>query len=236
MPDDQQQGKRRGRPRRDGSKSANQRAEIAAAALTLFSQHGYAATSMSSIARSAGLDQSSLYYWFSSKDAILRYLLESNQSSLRVASDIGALPGNRPAQLYAVLHADVLMLCRLPFDYYMLEDAATAQPERFSQLDDDYRALVKHVADIIEAGIDDGSLTPCDAHTEANWALAMNEGIQHRLRRQSRAAAEKNEGIPTASIQRAADTAAARTVASLLAHGTVAEARAEAKRRNWIEA
>ena len=55
--------KKAGRPRRDGSRSSNQKSEIVQAAVRLFKKEGYTSTTMSAIAREAGLGQSSLYYW-----------------------------------------------------------------------------------------------------------------------------------------------------------------------------
>ncbi len=243
--------KRRGRPRKDGSKSANQRTEIAAAAIELFSRQGYAQTTLSSIARAAGLDQSSVYYWFSGKDDILRHLVEMNRSSLVVASGIGAFPDDKPAQLYTVLHEDVLMLCRLPFDFYVLEQAAIAQPDNFADLAADYHALADQVRGIIESGVADGSFVACDAEREAVLALAMDEGVQHRFHAMGTvpgAAAEggRREGAGGAACENSgagelalsasevADAGASATVARLLARETVAEVRARARERKWV--
>ncbi len=240
MADGSASKKRRGRPRRDGSKSANQRAEITAAAIKLFSRQGYAQTTLSSIAREAGLDQSSVYYWFSGKDDILRHLVELNRSSLVIASGIGAFPDDKPAQLYTVLHEDVLMLCRLPFDFYVLEQAAAAQPGNFADFAADYQALVGQVRGIIESGVADGSFVACDAGREAVLALAMNEGAQHRFHAMgvvSDAAgkAAGNEGERLAlEAPGIADAAAGSAVARLLARENVAAVRARARERKWV--
>lgn len=70
-PNENAPAKRRGRPRKAGTKGANPREHIIATAIKLFQERGYAKTSLSEIARQIGLDQSSLYYWFPSKEAIL---------------------------------------------------------------------------------------------------------------------------------------------------------------------
>lgn len=222
--------KRRGRPRRDGSKSDNQREEITTAALELFSKQGYANTTLSGIARAAGLDQSSVYYWFSGKDDILRYLVEENRLSLIVAKGIGLFPENKPAQLFTVLHEDVIMLCQLPFDFYILEEAARSQPDSFGEFLDDYRDLRQRVADIIEAGVKDGSFVSCDAEAEAGLALAMNEGVQHRFHLLD--LAEMGSRKPKAD--QVAHACASATVARLLAEGDVADACSYARERGWI--
>ena len=54
--------RRRGRPRKDDADREVRRAEIMNAAVQLFVDNGYRETTMSDIARSIGLNQSSLYY------------------------------------------------------------------------------------------------------------------------------------------------------------------------------
>jgi TetR/AcrR family transcriptional regulator len=160
--------------------SGNQKAEIADAAMRLFSKDGFAATSMSEIARQAGLDQSSLYYWFSSKEAILRACLDQNRTSLRAAQRIGSSEGNAAVQLFAILYNDALMLCEFPFDYYDLEKVANQQPDGFGEFFDTYEGLFAQVRQTIERGIRDEVFRDIDILEATLGALAVNEGFQHR--------------------------------------------------------
>ncbi|WP_062987815.1 TetR/AcrR family transcriptional regulator [Nocardia anaemiae] len=64
--------RRVGRPRKD--EAGDTRALLLAAALDLFVEHGYAATSVRMIARAAGLSDGGLYAHFANKDAIYREL------------------------------------------------------------------------------------------------------------------------------------------------------------------
>ncbi|MET1132553.1 MAG: helix-turn-helix domain-containing protein, partial [Aeromicrobium sp.] len=70
-----------GRPRRTGVAGADPRREILLAASRLFTEHGYAATTMTQVAREVGLGQSSMYYWFRSKDDLLKALVSANRES-----------------------------------------------------------------------------------------------------------------------------------------------------------
>lgn len=233
MTDDVRPEKKRGRPRKNGSKSINQREEISAAALDLFTTKGYAATSMSAIARAAGLDQSSLYYWFKNKEAILRSLVESNRVSLELAGTIGPLPGNKAEQLYAVLYADALMLASIPFDYYLFEQASESQPESFEQFNRNYLDLLNWVERIITEGVKDGVLQTEDPYTEAVLALASNEGLQHRIH----SAGPTKHSKTNTDIQPeiAADASASGTVARLLTQGSITEIRKNARNLGWIK-
>src|SRR3954454_12671305 len=58
--------------RRDGAET---RALVRRTALRLFTEQGYEATSLRQIADELGINKASLYYYFDSKEAILRALL-----------------------------------------------------------------------------------------------------------------------------------------------------------------
>jgi TetR/AcrR family transcriptional regulator len=180
MKSDAPQKKVRGRPRKSGQVSGNQKAEIADVAMRLFSKDGFAATSMSEIARQAGLNQSSLYYWFPSKEAILRECLDQNRTSLRIAQRIGSSEGTAAVRLFAILYNDALMLCEFPFDYYDLEKVANQQPDSFAEFFDTYDELFAQVRQTIEHGIRDRVFRNTDIPEAALGALAVNEGFQHR--------------------------------------------------------
>src|SRR3954453_6088057 len=59
--------------RRDGAET---RALVRRTALPLFTEQGYEATSLRQIADELGINKASLYYYFDSKEAILRSLFE----------------------------------------------------------------------------------------------------------------------------------------------------------------
>ncbi|MFI7633432.1 TetR/AcrR family transcriptional regulator [Nonomuraea sp. NPDC049400] len=66
-------------PRRKGSET---RADIQQAALTLFTERGYDATSMREIAEQIGITKAALYYHFDSKEAIILSLFQENMRAL----------------------------------------------------------------------------------------------------------------------------------------------------------
>jgi AcrR family transcriptional regulator len=73
--------RKRGRPRlTPGVESGDQREKILHAAAQLFITQGYAGTGTREIAAAAGLEQSSLYNWFSRKENILAELLDRTSS------------------------------------------------------------------------------------------------------------------------------------------------------------
>lgn len=174
-----------GRPRRNGSKSQNQRAEILDAAVRLFKEKGFAETSMSAIARESGLGQSSLYYWFKSKEDILKEFLGTNRNPLNAAKEAEAAGEGVAGQLRALLYQDALALCQLPFDYRLLETVARKSGEEFVELFDDYRALVAKVEELICRGVDGGVFECPDPAAYAVAIVAADEGVQHRFHNQT---------------------------------------------------
>ncbi|MFJ9427029.1 TetR/AcrR family transcriptional regulator [Streptomyces sp. NPDC101249] len=78
------------RPRRS---AAETRDEIRRAALELFTDRGFDATSTRDIAQVLGINQSTLYYHFKSKDDIVRSLLEGRRRDLDAFLEwLGAQP------------------------------------------------------------------------------------------------------------------------------------------------
>ena len=83
-----------GRPRASGALplEPSVRDEILAIATRLFAERGFANTTMSDIARTAGLQQPSLYYWFKRKELILQAIFAIDRSPLEFIDRIG--PGS----------------------------------------------------------------------------------------------------------------------------------------------
>ena len=66
------------RPRLDDLAKSSTREKILAVALDLFAEHGFAGTSIRTLARNVGLSESSLYSHFDSKEAIYTALIDEH--------------------------------------------------------------------------------------------------------------------------------------------------------------
>jgi AcrR family transcriptional regulator len=198
-----------GRPRLSGSTDGSPRQEIIREATALFVAKGYAETTMSEIARSAGLRQSSVYYWFARKEHILQALLEGNRTSLQVAQALEPAADPAAARLYAVLHADAVQLCASPLDFYEFERVARSQPQNFGAFFEDYGELHRLVASIIRQGLDSGELRDVDPEAAATAALSLNEGLQRHYR-------QPLPGLRTYTADDVSTLSADTTLASLL--------------------
>ncbi|RLV57009.1 TetR/AcrR family transcriptional regulator [Aeromicrobium phragmitis] len=196
-----------GRPRRSGVVMEDPREGIVSAAAELFAAQGFHATRMSQIAQASGLRQSSIYYWFRSKDEILREIMEQNRVSLTAARRLVEEDAPAAVRLYIVLYQDVVQMCSAPLDFFDLEEAAHDQPDVFDDFHADYGELVDRLRTLVDEGVRDGTLEPVEAVTFVRTALSVNEGLQHRF----------HAGGAGAGVHDLADSAAWTSVRSVLA-------------------
>lgn len=112
------------------SAKQNQREQIITVANRLFREKGYHKTSVSEIAHEVGMDQSSIYYWFPSKEAILEQVCDPNRS-LSALDHIMNDIDDRVVQLYMLISYDVVRKCNLPFDFIEFEGLVYDHRDRF---------------------------------------------------------------------------------------------------------
>lgn len=173
-----------GRPRVDANSAppASPREGIINAATRLFSEKGYAQTTMSDIARAAGLQQSSLYYWFRNKEQLLGETLLVNRAPLKFIAEVGAGSGSPALKLYRLLRFDTMQLALSPIDFNEIQRIAHAQRGEFHQFWTDYERLKDWVVDLIGAAIREGKFIDCDKRETAGLLLNFDEGAQKRTR------------------------------------------------------
>ena len=172
-----------GRPRNaESPPTGSPRAGIVDAANRLFSEKGYAQTTMSDIARAAGLQQSSLYYWFRNKEQLLQETLLVNRAPLKFIADVGAGSGSPALKLYRLLRFDTMQLALSPIDFNEVQRTAHQQRTEFAQFWTDYERLKDWVVMLIGAAIAEGKFIDCDKDETAGLLLNFDEGAQKRTR------------------------------------------------------
>ncbi|MGC9530460.1 MAG: TetR/AcrR family transcriptional regulator [Candidatus Bipolaricaulaceae bacterium] len=155
-------------------RSAKER--IVEAALRLFSAHGYAAVSVTGIAREAGVSRATFYRHFSDKRAVLLVLLRSWHDLMEWIRRSGEPEGGSPWELLrasglqvidALLAAPVLLRAELLFLYLAGHDREARQ------------ALAETFAAARAAAGDLVSLSPrsVDREALAVLAVALLEGL-----------------------------------------------------------
>lgn len=174
----QEKKARRGRPRKCEGESIKREDAILSSAFELFREQGYQKTSMTQIARKAGIDQSSLYYHFPSKAALLNQLYDFGKAQQKFER-IAQLDVAPDLKLYVLMVHDVVAKCDLPFDFFEFEGVATNNPAEFEQLFKVYREFYQDMVGTFEEGKRTGLFFDIDPEQEAVAALSMNEGFQH---------------------------------------------------------
>jgi AcrR family transcriptional regulator len=161
------------------------REDILVAAAKLFNEKGYTNTTMSDVARTAGLHQSSLYYWFRRKEMILQAILEINRLPVEFLERMAAEPGPAASKLYRLIRFDTYQLCRSPFDITEVERQAEQQPDVFAKYWEDNQRLYEGVQKLLRVGMREGDLVAGDPPLLALGLLSTQQGMQKRYRNQS---------------------------------------------------
>jgi AcrR family transcriptional regulator len=159
------------------------REDIIVTAAQLFAEKGYAKTTMTQIARACGLRQSSLYYWFSQKEAILRELLALNRITMDfIATRIADKAESPAVRLLRLLMFDLNELCRAPVDITEIDTLAELQPDGFREYWQDMAVLHRGLTALIAEGTERGEFADCDPDFAALQICAAEQGIAHRFR------------------------------------------------------
>jgi len=176
--------RRSGRPRLDARPVVRDPSEeILTAASELIGQFGVEQTTMSRLAAHVGLKQSSLYYYFPNREAVIAALVaRANVIPLELIGGIVAGGGSAPAQLYRFVRGDVEALCSLPFDINEIHRVAMRDRERFATYWSERNLLERRLAAVVRRGVRDGELRPVDAHLTALTIMANDEGVQNWYR------------------------------------------------------
>ncbi len=138
--------------------------EIVGAALALFRDKGYHATSMQDIADAVGLQKGSLYHYLASKEELLyRIALDTISEYDRRLEDIVGSELPAAEKLRRAVQAHVLMQSDDVGTVTLLRDSGALQPEQREVI----RGLTRRYADLVETviagGIASGEFRAVDA-------------------------------------------------------------------------
>ena len=159
------------------------RAKILGAALELFAEKGFEHTSVSAIARRAGVAQGLTYNYFSGKDALLLAIFEKGWADVQASFLVPRSAAGAPPSLYDYIEN----ACRLTLrhkDFWRLANAVRAQPsalERIrAQVEEFERAIVARLE--LYCGASGG--TAVEIRAEAALLFALIDGVCNHLVRQ----------------------------------------------------
>jgi TetR/AcrR family transcriptional regulator, cholesterol catabolism regulator len=149
------------------------REEIIEAAIHLFNQNGYHATSMQDIAKAVCIKKPSLYHHFDSKEAILLTILDTGMEWLiNEVDSIANSDTDCLAKLRAAVHAHATMIARNPEGaaVFLREDRGLGDSYlvQYVSRRDHFERVVRN---IVQQGIDEGVFRKTDTAISVNALL-----------------------------------------------------------------
>jgi AcrR family transcriptional regulator len=163
------------------SHPAERRRQILEAAERIFSRKGFDKARMDDIVREAGLSKGSLYWYFKSKDELIRALLDRVFiSEMREAESIAEQPGSAEDKLKAFIAIAVREYKHfekiLPLSYEFIALAARSKAVR-KVIVGYFRHYLDMLTEIIQQGSAEGEFRPVDAALAARSLISMYEGL-----------------------------------------------------------
>lgn len=161
------------KPVASSAKSVRKRLEIVRAATEIINRKGYALATMTEIAAQLGLRDATLYYYYSSKQALAYAChLASLERIERLLDEAETSVGTGLQKLRLYIHS-------------LLEDGAKNGSQLYvgdySYLEDSERdeiasrasKLETRIEQILQSGVSDGSIVPCDARLVSQLIIGM---------------------------------------------------------------
>jgi AcrR family transcriptional regulator len=163
------------------SHSEATRARILQAAQEAFAEHGYDATGMDEICRRAGVSKGAVYHHFAGKQAVLLALLNQWLAGLdaQMAAARSAA-GQAPSQLLAMAAAagPAMALAGEQVGLFLEFWAkAVRDPTVRAAVVEPYHRYQQLFADLVAAGVRDGSLAPTDPQVAARALVGLAMGL-----------------------------------------------------------
>jgi AcrR family transcriptional regulator len=143
---------------------SNKQIEIVTAAIQLFQQKGYHATSMQDIADAVGLQKGSLYHYITSKDDLLVDIIHDAiaQYNARLAEVRSMdLPVRRKLELAVRYHLTGIAE-KLGMLTIFLRESYALEPEKAKVLDEDSARYNQMFEELFQEGIDSGEVRGLD--------------------------------------------------------------------------
>jgi AcrR family transcriptional regulator len=165
------------RDERNEAVRAERRAEIIECALALFSQHGYAQTTVRMIADAAGMSQGLLYRYFENKQQLLQAIFESSIADVR-QSFAAADAGGTPTEKLERLIRSAFQIVRERRRFWQLSYGVRMQQAVLAGLGEGVRQWTSEIGYVLEAYLRDaGYAAP---GVEAAILFALIDGVcQH---------------------------------------------------------
>jgi AcrR family transcriptional regulator len=165
--------------------STEARERLLGAALELFTQRGYAATSVREICLEAGVTKPVLYYYFKSKEGIYQQLMEDSYSRFEaMLADLGSLTGSVRLRVVhfckSVFDTAVQQLPQVKLIYSIYYGTPQGAPP--FNLEQYYDRMLQVISALIQEGIAAGEIRQGNVD-DMVWAVlaCMSIAIEEQL-------------------------------------------------------
>lgn len=148
------------------------------AAVKLFCERGYHATSIRDIAAAVGIQPATIYYYFGNKEAVLFTIMERGLLELIKMQETVLCKSDNPVeQLREMVRTHVRFHCERPLEAFVADNELRAlSGELHAQIleyRDQYQATFRR---IMEDGVRQGVFSVPDVHVTTNILLVMSTG------------------------------------------------------------
>lgn len=157
------------------------REQLLAAALHLFTRHGYEATRVAEICAAAGLSKGAFYHHFASKQAVFLTLLQQWVGGLDSVFAVSGLQGESAAERLLAMtgmfeRAFSEAAGQLPMFMEFWRQAAK-EPEVWQATIEPYRRFRAAFSDVVGEGIREGSFRPVNPELAGQTLVALGVGL-----------------------------------------------------------
>jgi AcrR family transcriptional regulator len=158
---------------------------ILEAALTLFAERGFAATTTAEVAEATGAAEGTIFHHFKSKDGLLLAVLEKVRDDVAgVVGDVaaGAASAAGIDLLASVIGVFFLLAETKPRELKLVlrghtYEVASERPAARALLEQTYESFAGALTEAIALGVEDGTIRPVRPENEAMLVLAMLTGV-----------------------------------------------------------
>jgi len=181
----------------DETRFEAQRHRILKAAATCFNQKGFSGTSLKDVSQHLGLTDAALYYYVKNKEELVY------QCYLR-AADLGreamdrsvrdGATGFEKAYLYIVYHVEIMVGDRGPVA--IMSEIPSLKRSHRNEILQVSRRHSTAFEEILESGINDGSVAPCDVRMTGNAIMGSINWIPKWFHGNPKMAQQILQGFP----------------------------------------
>lgn len=161
----------------------NRKNEIIDTALKLFAQEGYHSTTLDEVAKVIGVSKATLYYYFRSKEEIIKAILNRSLDRMKQTLEIRKSPLSTREKLcqfieyHITFAADNAELARITFEQLNILPKRSREVVKRKQ-----REVVALLQDLLQQGVDEGIVSIKDTKLAALAIIGMCNWTYHWYR------------------------------------------------------